>query len=663
MLRKHILLYIFIFISAVAFAQVPKADRYFKKGDFIEAASLYEEALLEKKSKYVLERLSDCYYNTYQYNAGIMTLKAMINGDFVESDKSVAPKYHFRYYQLLSATSDYEKAIEQLVVYRGKIKQPLPNVQEAIEMVETFRLKKDDFEIEKASFNSEATDFGAIKFNDSIYFASDRGESGLFKNDYKWTHRPFLDIYSIGQDSTSNYTGEPKALPKTINSSLHEGALTFSKDGNTMYFSRSNLVNGKKVFSDNDKNQIQLYVTKKVDGKWSEPQKLSFCSDQYNYQHPALSADEKTLYYSSDAKESIGSYDLFSVAINDDNTFGKPKNLGDKINTTEREQYPYISDGGNLFFASNGHLGLGLLDLFTSEFQNGEYNTPINLGAPINSQFDDFSMAYSDAKEGYFSSNRDNANDDIFYFKQIGDLYVREFVNLFEIKDSISENPVPNTFVILKDNKDEIVYENILDEEGKFTANLLPGEYTIDLKSPGYESLSKNITIANTNNDHHILKLKKLYDIDTITEGDSDDSKKVIANLIKDEEPPKIYIVDGKIYFDVPYIFFDFDRWDIREDSKILLNNLALKLDKYKSIKIRINAHTDNRGTQIYNQVLSEKRAQSTRNYLTKIGGIDRDRISFKGYGESEPLIKCEGDCTEEQHQKNRRSQFELIEY
>ncbi|MFK7814665.1 MAG: hypothetical protein AB8B59_19370, partial [Maribacter sp.] len=324
MLRKNILLYITFFVSVMAFSQVSKADRSFRKGDFIKAAELYEQALIEKKSKHVLERLSDCYYNTYQYDAGIKAVKAIVDGDYDDSDKKVDARYNFMYYQLLSASGDYEKAIDQLVVYRDKMKQPLPKVNEAIEMVETFRLKKADFEIEKSTFNSEASDFGAIKMKDSVYFSSDRGEVGFLKNDYKWTHRPFLDLYAIGQDSTNKFSGEAKALPKVINSSLHEGSFTFSKDGSTMYFSRSNLVKGKRIFNDDDKNQIQLYVTNMVDGKWSEPKKLSFCSDKYNYQHPALSLDEKTLYYSSDTSESIGSYDIFSVSIADDGTFGSP---------------------------------------------------------------------------------------------------------------------------------------------------------------------------------------------------------------------------------------------------------------------------------------------------------------------------------------------------
>ena len=664
MSRKNIIVYLALFITAAAIAQAPKkGERLFKRGDFLSAAQLYEEALEVNRSKVILERLSDCYYNTYQYDKGLQAVKAIIDGDYVESDKKVEARFNFMYYQLLSATGDYEKAIDQLVTYKKKNKITPPNVQEAIEMVERFRLKKADFKIRKASFNSEASDFGAIQLKDSIYFSSDRGEGSFFQKDYKWTHRPFLNLYAIGLDSTNTLSVEPKALPKIINSNLHEGSFTFSEDESTMYFSRSNLVNGKRIFNEDDKNQIQLYMTKMVDGNWSEPKKLSFCNDEYNYQHPALSPDGKTLYYSSDEPNSIGSYDIFSVSINEDGTFGSPTNLGDKINTIDREQYPYISEEGHLFFASNGHLGLGLLDIFASELDNGKFTSPINLGAPINTQYDDFSLAYSSKKDGFFSSNRDNINDDIFAFTQTNELFVKEYVNLFQIKDSITGATIPNAHVTLKNKKGEVIYENTLDEEGTFTANLLPGDYEIEINAPGFESTRQKLSVPDTND--HSFALKKEFDINiaAITKDDSEESKKVITALLADVNEPKVNELEGKLYFDIPYIYFDFDKWDIREDSKILLDNLAAKIKNYPTVKIRINSYTDNRGSEIYNQVLSEKRAQSSRNYLVNVGGLNPDNISFKGYGESSPLAECDENCTPEQHSKNRRSEFEIIEY
>ena len=338
MSRKNILVYLTFLVSVLAYSQVPKAERLFKKGDFLKSAEIYEQALNQNRSKLILERLSDCYYNTYQYEAGLKAVKAIVDGDYVESDKTVEARFNYMYYQLLSATNDYEKAIDQLVIYKQKMKQDLPNVAEAIERVETFRLKKTDFEIAKANFNSEASDFAAVKLKDSVVFSSDRGEVGFLQSDYKWTHRPFLDLYAITIDESNKGTGEPRALPKTINSALHEGSFCFNRDGSVMYFSRSNMVNGKRVFNDEDKNHIQLYITKLVNGTWTSPKKLPFCSDDHNYQHPSLSNDGRTLYFSSDIPAAVGSYDIFSVDIDENGNYGEITNLGDVINTVEREQ-------------------------------------------------------------------------------------------------------------------------------------------------------------------------------------------------------------------------------------------------------------------------------------------------------------------------------------
>ncbi|WP_430907706.1 OmpA family protein [Maribacter sp. 2-571] len=662
MSRKNIYIYFILFVTTFASAQVSKADRLFKKGDFLNAAELYEKAVVKTRTQHILEQLSSCYYNTYQYEKGIESLKALVNEDFTQPKGTMEARYHFMYYQLLSATGDYEKAIDQLVVYKNKMGMQAPNVSESKEKVETFRLKKSDFEIKRVGFNSDASDFGAVKRNDSIYFSSDR-EGGTSKKEYKWTHRPFLDLYVIASDTTNEGIGEPVAMPENINSALHEGSVCFSKDGNTLYLSRSNLVDGKRIFNEEDKNQVQLYVSKKTGAKWSEPKKLPFCSDDYNYQHPSLSADGATLFFATDASGGLGSHDIYRVAISEDGSYGEPENLGATVNTPEREQYPYVSEDGHLFFASNGHLGLGLLDLFVSEYKDGVFQEPINLGAPLNSRYDDISLSYNSPKDGFFSSNREANNDDIFAFTQIGEIFTREYVNIIALKDSITGGPIPNAKVILRNKDGEVVYENTLDEEGTFTANLIPGEYDLVIEALGFEKTQQQLTITNKNNDEHNISIKKLFDIAEITKNDSEDSKEVLSNLLRDHTPPRVKNKDGKFYFDLPYIFFDFDRWAIREDSKVLLNNLVTKLKAYPSLKIRINSHTDNRGSNMYNQVLSEKRAQATRDYLVKVGGLASDRISFKGYGEKQPLSDCQDDCSEEQHQKNRRSQFEIVEY
>ncbi len=654
MKKRYYILALLCFVQ-VSYGQLKKADRIYDSGDYKTAAQLYQEIWDNDKDKQVLEKLIHCYYNTYSFERTLVAISSLVNGAFKNEDKYYDNSYNFMYYQFLSATGDYEKAIDYLVLYKETRGLLPPDKNEAKEEVETFRLKDADYTITKEEFNSTASDFGAVKHNESIYFSSDRGNTSKLK--YNWTHRSFLDIYKyeLGEKKS------PSAMSKIINSELHEGSFCFSKDGNTLYLSRSNAKNGKAIFDNNKNNNVQLYVAHKKNGKWKEPIKLPFNSDEYTYEHPALDPEEKRLYFSSNMLGSLGSYDLYYVTINDDGTYGSPKNLGYKINTENREQFPFISKEGHLFFASNGHLGLGMLDVFVSEKINEKFTRPINLGSPVNSRYDDFSMRYYDSKNGFFTSNRDHINDDIYAFKQVGEIFTAEFVNQFEIRDKTTKAYVANASVNLM-HGDSTIYENILDEEALFNSNLRPGTYQLKASALGYENGFMAVNISKEKHKRHVLYLTKNSQIVDIINNQSESSKEVIGKLLKDKEPPKIFTKDDKLYFDMPPIYFDFDRWELREDSKYVLDLFAKKLTKYPSLHIRISAHTDTRGTDQYNQILSEKRAQATRNYLSKIGNIATKRISFKGYGESKPIINC-NNCTEAEHQKNRRSDFELLVY
>ncbi|MEH6680692.1 MAG: OmpA family protein [Sediminicola sp.] len=679
---------VLLLLLQIGFGQVKRADRFFESGDYINAAAVYQTVWERDKSKFVLEKLAECYYNTYQYKEAINALSLLVNGRFKEADKYYDNKYNFMHYQFLSAVGDYEKAIDYLVLFKNNRGIKPPRKEEAKDEVETFRLKRADYEVDKVGFNSEAADFAALLHRDTIYFSSDRG--GAKGQKYNWTHRPFLDLYQVAVKKEKEGQQLPKSLSQTLNSRFHEGSFCFSEDGNTLYLSRSNIEEGKEVLDADRNNNVQLYVAHKKNGKWGEPVKLPFNSDEYSFEHPALSPDGKRLYFSSNILGSVGSYDLYYVTVNDNGTYGTLKNLSYIINTENREQFPYISPEGHLFFASNGHLGLGMLDIFVSEWVDGKFTKPINLGAPINSRYDDFSLRYNDAETGFFASNRERANDDIYEFTQIGEIFIREYINQFEVLELGTDKYVPNAEVDLF-LKDSLIYQNTLDTLARFTNTLLPGSYRFTAKAAGYKDGITVVEVVERNNQKHLLYLSKIKEerplkdsvspvanelkkpeverkstreqIDDIIKNKPEASQAVINQLLADKDPPKIYVKDDKLYFDMPPIYFDFDRWEIRDDSKRILDQLAAKLTKYPSIYIKISSHTDNRGTDIYNQVLSEKRAESTRNYLALKGYVNARRLSFKGYGESVPLIKCDQNCKEEEHQLNRRSEFEIIKY
>lgn len=672
---KRIITVIFaICMVQVTFGQQKsRADRFFEKGDYINAAKYYEEALAKKSHKKDLENISTSYYNIFEYRKAALYLKRLIGGKFIEADKTIDNEFHFKLYQVLSVLGDYESALDYYQIYKENTSQTFDKAQ-AIETIEEFKLKNPDYTVKEVSFNSDASDFGAVKFNDSVYFTSDRNKNQLFGKTYKWTHQPFLDIYSVKVNEKMDTLGSVKPLPKKINSRLHEGNFCFSKDGTTLYISRSNYTDGKKEFDANSNNNIHLYKTTFTDGKWTEPEKLPFNNSEFSYQHPALSPDGKKLYFSSNQDGGFGSFDLYYVEINGD-TFGEPVNLGETINTPNREHFPFISNDGNLFFASNGHLGLGMLDNFVSEWVDGAFTTPINLGAPVNSRYDDFNINYYNETEGFFASNRNKSNDDIFKFTQIGEIFIREYINTFEVRDAITKAFIPNVKVELLDAKGNMIYDNTLDSIASFNRNLLAGNYQLKAVNEAYKKGELSVTVLEEQDQKHILYLKQLPPPLPVDPVEAVIAEKGIDKNLKEEDPkrfemltdtdgPPIVEKDGKLFFELEPIYFDFDMWNIRADSKIILDELAEKLERYPDIRLKISSHTDSRGTVRYNQILSERRAESTRNYLALEGFVNARRMQFQGYGELSPIVPCPMlDCTEEEHQLNRRSEFEIVEY
>ncbi len=662
-------------VSQLAFSQgKSKADRFFEKGDYTNAAKYYEINLEGENYKKDLENIITSYYNIFEYRKASLYLKQLVNGRFVEANKTYDNEFNFKFYQVLSALGDYEKGLDYLKLYKENKSKPF-NKDEAIAAIEDFKLMDSDYEVEEVGFNSSASDFGALKYNDRIYFTSDRDDNRLLGKEYKWTHRGFLDIYSVKVSEENKPQGIAAKISENINSKYHEGNFCFSKDGNTMYLSRSNFTDGKKEFDDKKNNNIQLYKSNFVDGEWSKPEKLSFNTTGFSYQHPALSPDEKRLYFSSNQEGGIGSFDLYYVNINSDGSYSEPINLGPTVNTENREHFPFISDEGHLFFSSNGHLGLGMLDIFVSEFVNNQYTKPVNLGAPINSQYDDFNLNYYNDTQGFFASNRKRADDNIYSFTQTGEIFIREYINKFEIRDKVTEQFVPNVSVTLTDRRQNINYENTLDSIASFNKNLLAGNYVLKATSNEYYDGVLSVKVEEEQDQKHVLFLEKLPPppppdpVETIIaekniDKDLKDKDPVRFEMLTDVEGPPIIEKDGKLYFELEPIYFDFDMWNIREDSKKILDELAEKLERYPDIHIKISAHTDSRGTVRYNQILSEKRAESTRNYLALVGYVNARRIKFQGFGELSPIVECpNNDCTEEEFQLNRRSEFEIVEY
>lgn len=675
-LKKILVVLVLLFTQITLAQRKTRADRFFEKGDYTNAAKYYEEELGNRPHKKVLENLSVCYYNTFKYRETSRYIKQLVKGKFIEKDKTYDNLYNFKLYQVLSALGDYETGLDYFKLYKNNLNDEIDKVQ-SIEIIEEFKLKNPDYSIKKAEFNSDASDFGAIKHKDSVYFTSDRNNKQLLGKTYKWTHQPFLDIYAVKVNEDIDTIGSVIPLPKAINSNLHEGNFCFSKDGNTIYISKSNTDGDKKVFNEKRSNNIHLYKSIKSNGVWGNLEKLLFCKNGFSYQHPALSPDGQKLYLSSNQEGGFGSFDLYEISLNSIASGDDLVNLGPTINTTNREHFPFLSEEGNLFFSSNGHLGLGMLDVFVAENIEGTFSNPINLGVPINSRFDDFNLNYFNDTDGLFSSNR-LGSDDIYSFKQIGEIFIREYVNTIEIRDLETKEFVPDVSVVFTDKKDKEIYVNTLDTIAKFNLNLLAGSYHLKATNDKYVSGNMNVNVLEKQDQIHVLYLSKIPPPPPLPLLTPEEKVIIAKNIdvdLKDKDPkrfkmltdtdgPPIIEKDGKLFFELEPIYFDFDMWNIRADSKLVLTELSKKLERYPNIHLKISAHTDSRGTARYNQVLSERRAESTRNFLALEVYINARRFTFAGYGEFKPIVSCPlMDCTEEEHQLNRRSEFEIIKY
>ena len=385
-------------------------------------------------------------------------------------------------------------------------------------------------------------------------------------------------------------------------------------------------------------------ATRDGDG-WKNIEELPFNSNEYSVAHPTLSVDEKKLYFASDMPGTLGLSDLFMVDINDDGTFGEPKNLGPNINTEARENFPFISYDNELYFSSEGHVGLGGLDVFVTRLDD-EKQEIFNVGEPVNSPMDDFSfMINANTKKGYFASNRDGGkgDDDIYSFVETKPIqWTCEQAITGVVKDDKTNAPLASAQIDLLDKDNNKIDGVFSDEQGnfKFKSVLLCNEiYFVRAAKENYNSAE--------------LLLPK----------QEEEGLREVTILLEKEEVPFEIGDDLAVTLNIPIIYFDFDKSNIRPDAATELEKIVVVMKQYPTLKIDVRSHTDSRGRDAYNKKLSQRRNLSTRDYIIS-RGIDSGRLIGAGYGEERLVNKCSNGvkCTEEEHQLNRRSEFIVIE-
>jgi len=607
-------------------SKTKKADNLYDRLAYTDAAQAYQKVLKKGTTDvYVFERLANCYYFIND------TKKAEMYYKRVAKSKDANPEANYNYAQTLKANgkfSDYNtwmKNFAKLSPNDTRVKEFMKNPNYIPKIMDDMaRYTATNME----DINSEYADFGGIVYGKDFYFASGRNTS---RKTYQWNEEPYLEIYKATNVGGTMKNAE--LLNGDVNTKYHESNAVISADGKRMYFDRNDYFEGDYDKSANGINQINLYYAENIDGKgWSGVVSAPFNNNEYSTGHPALSQDGKTLYFVSDMPGGKGGSDIYMVAINSDGSLGTPERLGDNINTEGKELFPYIDSNGTLYFSSNGHMGIGGLDVFYAEAQGDGFDVVNNLGKGVNSSADDFAYKYDPTSQsGYVSSNREGGmgSDDIYMVEAV-------------------EIPCEVTIAV------RVINEN---------TNAAVAGARVDL----YDTMGNRLSTKTSNVDG-MVSFKAACDQAHEVQGvladfESNASKVAPANDQKVSatialKPIEEIIVEDQIVLNP--ILFDLDKSNIKAQAAFELDKVVAVMNKYPEMVIAVGAHTDSRATDAYNLRLSEARAQSTVQYIIS-KGISGKRISGKGYGESQPKVSCGDNCSEADHQLNRRSEFTIV--
>ena len=616
-----------------------KAEKEYDKYAYIDAIKTYER-VYEKgyKSPEMLQKLANAYY----FN-GELEKSAKYYGELFTLTEDLESEYFFRYAQSLRGIKEYDKADAMMAKFIAKNQNDSRGKLFAKKRDYLAEIKRNSgrYNIENAGINSKYSDYGTSFYGNKIVFSSARDTGNFSKKIHTWTGQYFTNLYS-SDFSTDGTLGGVDKFGKKINTKFHESTTAFSKDGKTVYFTRNNYIDGKKGKDGNKVTLLKIYKATLVDSVWKDITALPFNSDSYQVANPALSNDGKTLYFASDMTGSLGLSDIFKVKINDDGTFGVPENLGNTINTEGRETFPFVSLKDELYFSSDGHPGLGGLDIFIAKIPTeGPFKDALNVGEPANTSKDDFAMIINtDTKRGFMSSNREggNGSDDIYKFLETREIKFNcEQFLIGIVTDAQTGVVLPNTKLTLFDDKFNKLKETTSDSEGKYDFGSVECEkkYYVRAELSLYTTKEVPVIIASESGKTELpIGLEK-----------------AVTNAIVGDDLGKI--------LELKIIYFDLDKWNIRPDAALELEKVLAVLEQYPNMKIDIRSHTDSRASFKYNEKLSERRAKSTLEWLVK-NGIAKERLTSKGYGETQLVNKCADNdkCTEAEHQLNRRSQF-----
>ncbi|HMR46430.1 MAG TPA: OmpA family protein [Bacteroidia bacterium] len=627
-------------------SKTAKADKAFNAGKYAPAADLYKKAYGKQKSKLVKAEIA---YKAAECYSKMSNSKEALNWyEKSAKDNGKNPDAVLKYAQALKTNGRYDEAVAQFNAFKAL--EPGDNRgQDGATSSETSQQWKDKptkYNVENvAALNTKYFDFAVATSNlekNTLYFTSSRAEASGNKND-AWYGEKFYDIFKSTQDNNGKWS-IPTPISEAINTAASEGAMTFDAKGNVMYFTRC-----QKSDEKGKEGQCKIYKSVYDGAKWGAPELLPFNSDNYTCGQPSLSEDGTTLYFASDMPGGAGGKDIW-MTKNENNAWSTPVNIS-SINTAGDEMFPYIAPNGKMYFSSNGHMGMGGLDIFTATLENGAWANVTNLKYPINSSWDDFGMMFNTATTGYLTSNRDGGQgqDDIYSFV----VPPANFAVYGRVYDTDTKEPISGATVELF-GSDGTQLSVKTQDAGTYRYELKPDvDYKVSASFTGYLTQFKELT----------------------TKG-LDESKDFEQNFdfpLKSTSKP----------IALPEIFYDLDKYSLRPESKAALDGLIKVLNDNPTITIKLTAHTDFRADDNYNLALSKKRALAAYNYLVS-KKVDKDRLSWEGRGEkdakevendeqylpfkrgdklTEEFIKglSSDELKEKAHQYNRRTEFTVL--
>jgi outer membrane protein OmpA-like peptidoglycan-associated protein/tetratricopeptide (TPR) repeat protein len=709
----RILLFLCFSIQGISFAQnnpAWKADKLYAQYAYSKAIPAYEKVLEKHPDNAdALRKLADCYRLVNDFKNAEKTYEKVVA---LPDAKPVEKLY---YAQALMYNGKYSKA--QLAYDNYQIldstDQRALAALKSIERMEDFYLDSAKSKVTAISINTEKADFGPVVFNDGVVFVSSR-ETGVKDREHDWTGNAFLTLYYAKGKETKFDT--VTAFSKKIISKFNDGPAIFSADFKEMYFTRNNSeVNSKKE----KVVKLKIVIARLVEGEWVESAEFPFNSTEHSCAHPSLSKDGKRVYFASDMPGGQGGMDLYYTERTEDG-WQKPVNLGKHINTKGNEAFPFVNEDGTLYMASNGHIGLGGLDIYECKVKDSTWAEPLNMGYPINTNNDDFGIVLDkQAIKGYLSSNREGGKgDDDIYAVEI----FRKVIVTGVVSDRKTGIPLDLAVVMLVDKSGKEVGRITTGINGAYEFELdINTEYTIVATKPSYSKEVKEVSTVNPTTTRMVVdfQLEKLiygvegivhdretkapiggavvalldpvtgkelattttgpdgyyyfslepeknYKLKAAAEGYFAKSETVStvgkkAGIIKKDLPLEKLILNKPIRLD--NIYYDLAKWNIRPDAAKELDKLVQILKDNPTIVIELSSHTDSRASDAYNMTLSDKRAKSAVKYIIEKGGIAASRITGKGYGESMLINRCANGvkCSEKEHQENRRTEFKVI--